>query len=83
MTTEEFEQLQAEENEAYLQYKEVLDQAEVYREKWLPIYSRYACALEFKHKEMLRQAIEDNKSAHDLKEEREARMADYERDRAV
>lgn len=74
MTNEDLKALQAEEFEAWTQYRNVLKTADIYRDKWLAIYKDWADELDHRRKETIAQIEQASK---------EDRLADYLRDRDV
>lgn len=83
LTDTEYQMLRHREEAEWEALQGLNRQVELQRTKWSATYQ--LVQLEERERDMKRQIAreEEEKSAHDLKEEREARMADYERDRAV
>lgn len=83
LTDTEYEMLRHREEAEFEALQGLEKQTEQQRLKW--VATNNLILIEKRERELKRQIVreEEEKSAHDLKEEREARMADYERDRAV
>lgn len=83
MTNPDFTQLQAEELEAWNEYRQALDAASVYRNRWLALYKDYAAELDNRRRKTIEAILEDRQPIEDPKQDREDRRGDAEHDRLV